>query len=297
MQKNSGGCTHPRMNFIIHTDASEFAIGAVLLQEGKEDKYPRIISCASRTLQEVEIRWQVVEKEALALVYEVKQFKYYIEGKTTDVFTDQRAVLAIKSPKKNQSKLRRYKMALAAYNLNIYYKEGKANVLADLFSRNPESRQPMVLATHNIMKISKDSNFKEMRTSLNIVHTSTNFDVIFTIRSKQWKDEQRLLSVGRISTKEEKERLIKAQMDELTELMALCEIPEGRSAILSVIWDTRKANSLQNELSKTILRYMQKHVVLQPFTKESDSNFNKWKNKLFNMLSGIVTTDYSFGLA
>uniref|UniRef100_A0A0N5C1S6 TubC_N domain-containing protein n=1 Tax=Strongyloides papillosus TaxID=174720 RepID=A0A0N5C1S6_STREA len=80
-----------------------------------------------------------------------------------------------------------------------------------------------------------------------------NFDAIFTIRSKQWKDEQKLLSVGRISTKEEKERLIKAQMDELTELMALCEIPERRSAILPVIWDTRKANSLQNELSKTIL--------------------------------------------
>uniref|UniRef100_A0A0N5C3L2 RNA-directed DNA polymerase n=1 Tax=Strongyloides papillosus TaxID=174720 RepID=A0A0N5C3L2_STREA len=161
-------------NFIIHTDASEFAIGAVLLQEDKEDKYPRIVSCASRTLQEVEKRWQVVEKEALALVYAVKQFKYYIEGKVTDVFTDQRAVLAIKSPKENQSKLRRYQMALAAYNLNIYYKEGKANVLADLFSRNPEPTQPMVLATHNIMKISKDMDFKEMRTSLNMAGWSTS---------------------------------------------------------------------------------------------------------------------------
>uniref|UniRef100_A0A0N5C9L6 Reverse transcriptase domain-containing protein n=1 Tax=Strongyloides papillosus TaxID=174720 RepID=A0A0N5C9L6_STREA len=93
-------------NFIIHTDASEFAIGAVLLQEHLEDNYPRIIACASRTLQEVEKRWQVVEKEALALVYAVKQFRHYIEGKVTDVFTDQRAVLAIKLPKENQSKLR-----------------------------------------------------------------------------------------------------------------------------------------------------------------------------------------------
>uniref|UniRef100_A0A0N5CIC7 RT_RNaseH_2 domain-containing protein n=1 Tax=Strongyloides papillosus TaxID=174720 RepID=A0A0N5CIC7_STREA len=105
-------------SFIIHTDASEFAIGAVLLQESPEDNYPRIISCASRTLQDVEKRWQVVEKEALALVYAIKQFKYYIEGEVTDVYTDQRAVLAIKSPKENQTKLRRYQLALSAYNLN-----------------------------------------------------------------------------------------------------------------------------------------------------------------------------------
>uniref|UniRef100_A0A0N5C116 RNA-directed DNA polymerase n=1 Tax=Strongyloides papillosus TaxID=174720 RepID=A0A0N5C116_STREA len=153
-------------NFIIHTDGSEYAIGAVLLQKNKEDQYPRIIACASRTLHDVEKRWQVVEKEALTLVYAVKQFKYYIEGKVTDVFTDQRAVLAIKSPKENQSKLRRYQLALAAYNLNIYYKEGKANVIADLFSRNPEPKEPLVLMAHTIKQVTKDDDFKEMRTSL-----------------------------------------------------------------------------------------------------------------------------------
>uniref|UniRef100_A0A0N5C0I4 RNA-directed DNA polymerase n=1 Tax=Strongyloides papillosus TaxID=174720 RepID=A0A0N5C0I4_STREA len=153
-------------NFIIHTDASEYAIGAVLLQEDTNDKFPRLIACASRTLNDVEKRWQVVEKEALALVYAVKQFRYYIESKVTDVFTDQRAVLAIKSPKENQSKLRRYQLALSAYNLNIYYKEGKANVIADLFSRNPEPKEPLVLMAHTIKQIAMDDNFKEMRTSL-----------------------------------------------------------------------------------------------------------------------------------
>uniref|UniRef100_A0A0N4ZD95 RNA-directed DNA polymerase n=1 Tax=Parastrongyloides trichosuri TaxID=131310 RepID=A0A0N4ZD95_PARTI len=127
-------------NFVIHTDASEYAVGAVLLQEHPTDKYLRIIACASRTLNDIEKRWQVVEKEAFALIYAIKHFKYYIEGKTTDVYTDQRAVLAIKSPKENATKLRRYQMALMTYNLNIYYKEGKANVLADLLSRNPHEK-------------------------------------------------------------------------------------------------------------------------------------------------------------
>uniref|UniRef100_A0A0N5BRN3 RT_RNaseH domain-containing protein n=1 Tax=Strongyloides papillosus TaxID=174720 RepID=A0A0N5BRN3_STREA len=120
------------------------AIKVFFYYNGSLCKYPRIVSCASRILQKVEKRWQVVEKKALALAYAVKQFKYYIESKTTNVFIDQRAVLAIKSPKENQSKLRRYQMALATYNLNIYYKEGKANVLADMFSRNPEPKQRLI---------------------------------------------------------------------------------------------------------------------------------------------------------
>ncbi|CEF61342.1 Reverse transcriptase domain-containing protein [Strongyloides ratti] len=66
----------------------------------------------------------------------MKKFHYYMYGKVTDIYTDQRAVLAIKGAKENQTKLRRYQLALAAYNLRIFYKVGKANVLVDLLSRN-----------------------------------------------------------------------------------------------------------------------------------------------------------------
>uniref|UniRef100_A0A0K0DTU5 RNA-directed DNA polymerase n=1 Tax=Strongyloides stercoralis TaxID=6248 RepID=A0A0K0DTU5_STRER len=122
-------------SFIIHTDASDYAISAVLLQEDQEKRL-RVIAYASQTLRDVEKRWQITEKEALAVVFAVRKFHYYDTGKTTDIYTDQRAVVAIKRAKENQTKLRRYQLALIAYNLNIYYKEGKANVLADLLSRN-----------------------------------------------------------------------------------------------------------------------------------------------------------------
>lgn len=55
-------------NFIIHTDASDYAIRAVLLQED-EEKHLRVIAYASRTLRDVEKRWQITEKEALAVVF------------------------------------------------------------------------------------------------------------------------------------------------------------------------------------------------------------------------------------
>uniref|UniRef100_A0A0K0EWM3 RNA-directed DNA polymerase n=1 Tax=Strongyloides venezuelensis TaxID=75913 RepID=A0A0K0EWM3_STRVS len=124
-------------SFIIHTDASNYAIGAVLLQED-EEKRLRIISYAFRALRDVE---------------KVRKFHHYIWGKTTDIFTDQRAVIAIKNAKENQTKLRRYQLALMAYSLNIYYKEGKANVLADLLSRNTTLALKIKSVPDNIIDI------------------------------------------------------------------------------------------------------------------------------------------------
>uniref|UniRef100_A0A0N5C9K1 RNA-directed DNA polymerase n=1 Tax=Strongyloides papillosus TaxID=174720 RepID=A0A0N5C9K1_STREA len=139
-------------SFIIHTDASDYAIGAVLLQED-EEKRLRIIAYASRSLRDVEKRWQITEKEALAVVFAVRKFHHYIWGKTTDIFTDQRAVVAIKNAKENQTKLRRYQLALMAYSLNIYYKEGKANVLADLLSRNTTLALKIKSVPENVLDI------------------------------------------------------------------------------------------------------------------------------------------------
>uniref|UniRef100_A0A0K0EG40 RT_RNaseH_2 domain-containing protein n=1 Tax=Strongyloides stercoralis TaxID=6248 RepID=A0A0K0EG40_STRER len=64
-------------SFVIHTDASDYAIGAVLLQEDQEKRL-RVIAYASRTLRNVEKRWQITEKEALALVFAVRKFHYYL---------------------------------------------------------------------------------------------------------------------------------------------------------------------------------------------------------------------------
>uniref|UniRef100_A0A0K0EA36 Reverse transcriptase domain-containing protein n=1 Tax=Strongyloides stercoralis TaxID=6248 RepID=A0A0K0EA36_STRER len=139
-------------NFIVHTDASEEAIGGVLLQEDSEKRI-RIIAYTSRTLRDVEKRWQITEKEALAVVFAVRKFHHYIWGKVTDVYTDQCAVVSIKNAKENQTKLRRYQLTLMAYNLNIYYKEGKRNVLADLMSRNAALAIKAVKSIKDILSI------------------------------------------------------------------------------------------------------------------------------------------------
>ena len=53
--------------FILYMDASREGIGAVLYQKDNQSK-ERIIACASRTLNQYEKNYPIIEKECLAIV-------------------------------------------------------------------------------------------------------------------------------------------------------------------------------------------------------------------------------------
>ena len=65
--------------FILKTDASDFALGAVLSQR-IEDSKEHPIAYASRTLNDTECNWSATEKELAAIVWAVKHFRPYIYG-------------------------------------------------------------------------------------------------------------------------------------------------------------------------------------------------------------------------
>jgi len=60
----------------IHTDASKFAIGAVLMQDG------RPIAFDSRKLSQHEINYPVREKEQLAIVFALTKWRIYLHSKS-----------------------------------------------------------------------------------------------------------------------------------------------------------------------------------------------------------------------
>ncbi|VDH96762.1 Hypothetical predicted protein [Mytilus galloprovincialis] len=66
--------------FILHTDASGTAIGYVLGQHDK-DKKLRVIAYGGRMLRKPEQRWDVKDRECLALVVAIKQFHVYLANK------------------------------------------------------------------------------------------------------------------------------------------------------------------------------------------------------------------------
>ena len=72
--------------FLLHTNASDKAIGAVLAQKGEVGEV--VISYASRTLNPAEQKNETTKKECLSIVHWVKQFQHYLHGTQFMVVTD-----------------------------------------------------------------------------------------------------------------------------------------------------------------------------------------------------------------
>ena len=70
-------------------DASNFGLGAVLLQENKPIPY------ASLALTDTEKQYAQIEKELLAVVYALEKFNQYVYGKAVQVESDHKPLESI----------------------------------------------------------------------------------------------------------------------------------------------------------------------------------------------------------
>lgn len=139
--------------FLITTDASNVALGAVLSQgEIGKDKP---ICFASRTLNKAEENYSASEKEMLAIIWALKVFRNYIYGQKFKIITDHQPLTFTLSPKNTNAKLKRWKAYLEEHDYEIIYKPGRSNVVADALSRI----QTHVLTSTQHSADEDDSNF------------------------------------------------------------------------------------------------------------------------------------------
>ncbi|XP_015839413.2 retrovirus-related Pol polyprotein from transposon 297 [Tribolium castaneum] len=121
--------------FILTTDASNYAIGAVLSQGTIGSDLP--VAFASRTLNEHEINYSTIEKELLAIVWATKYFRPYLYGRKFKIVTDHQPLKWLFSLKEPNSKLVRWRLRLEEFDYEIHYKKGTLNSNADALSRPP----------------------------------------------------------------------------------------------------------------------------------------------------------------
>ena len=126
--------------FSVVCDASDYGIGAVLLQNDRPVAYE------SRRFAPAELNYTVSEKEALAVIHALKVWRCYLEsGQEVTLVTDHHPNTYMQNQTNLSRRQARWSEFLARFNFKWEYRPGRLNV-ADPLSRHPAFKPAPVMA-------------------------------------------------------------------------------------------------------------------------------------------------------
>jgi hypothetical protein len=150
--------------FQIHSDASDFAIEGVIVQEGK------LVAFESKKLSETKRRWPTHEKEMWAIIHCLKTWGHYIGSKDVVVWIHNVTLKYFATQPKLSSKQVRWQDTLALFNVDIRHKPGKENIVSDALSQKHQLKVvyvgEMELQKEVRLSSRRDAFAKEVRQSI-----------------------------------------------------------------------------------------------------------------------------------
>jgi len=117
------------------TDASKYAIGGILTQEGNPVLY------VSRSLSKAEQNYSNIERESLAFVWSILRLKLFLLGRPFTVVTDHQPLIHIfgknEIPDGSSARIAKWATLLLPYDFKVTYSPGALIPHADAMSRLP----------------------------------------------------------------------------------------------------------------------------------------------------------------
>ncbi|GJP86404.1 hypothetical protein CLOP_g16428 [Closterium sp. NIES-67] len=123
----------PERDYVIEANASDQAVGAVLMQDQGNGLQP--IAYLSKKLHGAELNYPIHDKEALAIIIAFKTWRCYLKGRKTTVYTDHCSLKYLKTqPSLSRRQVRWTDFLERHFHYDIVYKPGHKNK-ADALSR------------------------------------------------------------------------------------------------------------------------------------------------------------------
>lgn len=126
-------CPDFNLKFIVETDASDFGLGAVLLQRHNDED--KVICYLSRSLTKIERRYSTTEKELLGVLFAIEKLRPYLEGTKFTVVTDHYSLKWLFSIKDPAGRIARWALRLQQFDFDVVHRPGKDHLVPDALSR------------------------------------------------------------------------------------------------------------------------------------------------------------------
>ena len=131
--------------FYVATDASKVGIGGVLFQKIDDSKETdsaeanrgnhNYISFVARSCQGAERNYSATKREALAIVFSLLKFRYFLIGRHFKVYTDHRALIWLFDQYESNRITNTWFDTLIEYDFSVIHLPGIINILPDCLSR------------------------------------------------------------------------------------------------------------------------------------------------------------------
>ena len=115
--------------YIVYTDASDDACRTQLSQIHNETKFP--VAFLSHMFTDTQRRWSTPEQEAYGIYFAIKKWNYYLQGADIIVRNDHKPLARFLNGKNENTKINRWGLELASYNITFEWISGAKNKAAD----------------------------------------------------------------------------------------------------------------------------------------------------------------------
>jgi hypothetical protein len=124
----------------VEADSSDFATGAVLSQLSAEDEKWHPVGYYSRSLSPVERNYEVHDKEMLAIIRALEEWRHLLEGAKhrVEIWTDHKNLEYFRSAKKLNRRQARWSLSLSRFDYALHHRPGRTMGKADALSRRAD---------------------------------------------------------------------------------------------------------------------------------------------------------------